>query len=144
MSSGNSATKIVGQEAADGTKSLALSHVNTDAPLLPVAELAALHNFRPDLVDKVIELTEVEGKHRRALALLTDERNYYTARRMQWISLVITAMFLGMCLTMAMKEAYGFALSMMAIGGGCVSALTAISNAGKGDQGKGSSAAKTK
>lgn len=144
MASGNSETKIVGREDANGTREVALSHVSTDAPLLPVRDLAELHNFRPELVDKVVEWTEIEGKHRRALALLTDERNYETTRRTQWISLWITTLFLVMCLVMALREAYGFALSMVAIGGVCISAMTAITSAGKSDQSKSSAPPKAK
>lgn len=38
----------------------------TDFPLPPVEELAKLHQFRPDLVDKVLDLTAEEAKARRA------------------------------------------------------------------------------
>jgi hypothetical protein len=37
----------------------------TDAPILPVAQLQHLHEFRPDLVDFVIEQTREEARHRR-------------------------------------------------------------------------------
>jgi len=38
---------------------------DTDAPVLPVVHLEHLHNFRPDLVDFVIQQTEAEAQHRR-------------------------------------------------------------------------------
>lgn len=37
----------------------------TDSPILPVAQLEHLHQFRPDLVDFVISQTEKEAEHRR-------------------------------------------------------------------------------
>ena len=47
-----------------GTQLRAVSHEN-DFPLPAVDELEKLHRFRPDLVDKVIELTNQEADHRR-------------------------------------------------------------------------------
>ena len=38
---------------------------DTDALILPVPQLEALHNFRPDLVDVVIQETRAEAAHRR-------------------------------------------------------------------------------
>jgi len=38
---------------------------DTDAPILPVAQLEDLHRFRPDLVDFVIQQTEDEAQLRR-------------------------------------------------------------------------------
>ena len=38
---------------------------DTDALILPVPQLQALHNFRPDLVDLVVEETKNEAAHRR-------------------------------------------------------------------------------
>ncbi|MDR1229688.1 MAG: hypothetical protein LBK55_11900 [Azoarcus sp.] len=37
----------------------------TDSPILPVSQLAQLHEFRPDLVDWVIQQTQSEAEHRR-------------------------------------------------------------------------------
>lgn len=44
---------------------LTLQSQETDSPILPVAQLQELHNFRPDLVDFVIEQTKAEAEHRR-------------------------------------------------------------------------------
>ena len=41
------------------------SFAHTDALILPVPQLQALHNFRPDLVDLVVEETKNEAAHRR-------------------------------------------------------------------------------
>lgn len=44
---------------------LTLHSQETDSPILPVAQLEHLHQFRPDLVDFVIQQTEKEAAHRR-------------------------------------------------------------------------------
>lgn len=38
---------------------------DTDALILPIPQLEALHKFRPDLVDMVVEETRAEAAHRR-------------------------------------------------------------------------------
>lgn len=38
---------------------------DTDSPVLPIPQLERLHEFRPDLVDFVIEQTKQEATHRR-------------------------------------------------------------------------------
>jgi hypothetical protein len=45
---------------------LTLHSQETDSPVLPVAQLQALHEFRPDLVDFVIQQTALEAAHRRS------------------------------------------------------------------------------
>jgi uncharacterized membrane protein len=52
-------------QAPSGTQVRAISHEN-DFPLPAVDELEKLHGFRPDLVDKVIEMTVQEAEHRRS------------------------------------------------------------------------------
>lgn len=37
----------------------------TDSPILPVAQIEQLHQFRPDRVDWVFEQTQAEAEHRR-------------------------------------------------------------------------------
>ena len=49
---------------ATGAEVQAISQEN-DFPLPPVQEFEKLHQFRPDLVDKVLELTAEEAKKRR-------------------------------------------------------------------------------
>ncbi len=44
---------------------LSFEHHETDSPIIPVAQLERLHNFRPDAVDWVINQTQIEGEHRR-------------------------------------------------------------------------------
>lgn len=38
---------------------------DSDALILPVPQLQALHDFRPDLVDLVVQETRLEAAHRR-------------------------------------------------------------------------------
>lgn len=45
---------------------LTVQHHETDSPLLPVAQLERLHQFKPDAVDFVIEQTQIEADYRRA------------------------------------------------------------------------------
>lgn len=45
---------------------LTVQQHETDAPIIPVAQLEQLHNFRPDMVDWVITQTQIEAEHRRA------------------------------------------------------------------------------
>ena len=44
---------------------LTLQHHETDSPLLPVAQLERLQQFKPDAVDFVIEQTKIEADYRR-------------------------------------------------------------------------------
>lgn len=54
-----------------GNQLRAVSQEN-DFPLPPVGELEKLHQFRPDLVDKVLTMTEQEAKFRRERMLRID------------------------------------------------------------------------
>jgi hypothetical protein len=44
---------------------VAISTHDTDAPILPVVQLEKLNQFRPDLVDFVVEQTKIEADFRR-------------------------------------------------------------------------------
>lgn len=46
-------------------ESISLHHTQTDSPILPVASLRQLHEFRPDLVDFVVQQTKIESEERR-------------------------------------------------------------------------------
>lgn len=60
MSNTHTATDI-----QEETRQTQIRHISTDAPLIPVDMLERLHEFRPDLVDKVIHLTGTEAEFRR-------------------------------------------------------------------------------
>lgn len=66
--------KHVAVKAKDsvGNEVQAVSQEN-DFPLPPVQELEKLHKFRPDLVDRVLELTAEEAKKRRERMLVIDK-----------------------------------------------------------------------
>lgn len=51
---------------------LTVQSQETDSPILPVAQLEQLHQFRPDLVDFVIAQTQSEAEHRRSLDTQTN------------------------------------------------------------------------
>ena len=53
------------QATSKNGNQLTVHSQETDAPILPVAQLQQLHEFRPDLVDFVIEQTKQEAEHRR-------------------------------------------------------------------------------
>jgi len=60
------ASKHVKAQAKDNNRNeIAIASVNSDSPLLPVEQLEKLHQFRPDLVDFVIEETKTESQKRR-------------------------------------------------------------------------------
>lgn len=43
-----------------------VSQHETDSPIIPVAQLERLHQFKPEAVDWVIQQTQIEAEHRRA------------------------------------------------------------------------------
>ncbi len=47
-------------------KELTLQHHETDSPLIPVAQIERLHQIRPDLVDWILQQTQIEGDYRRS------------------------------------------------------------------------------
>lgn len=49
----------------DKDRSLTLSHHESDAPLLPMAQIERLHEILPDKVDWVFEQAKAEGDYRR-------------------------------------------------------------------------------
>jgi hypothetical protein len=60
------ASKSVKAHARSGSgDELVVQAHDTDALILPVAQLEALNRFRPDLIDVVIEETRAEAHHRR-------------------------------------------------------------------------------
>ena len=47
-------------------RELTVQQHDTDSPLIPVAQLERLHEFRPDLVDWVIQQTQANAEHRKS------------------------------------------------------------------------------
>lgn len=45
---------------------MTISQHETDSPIIPVAQLERLHQFKPEAVDWVISQTQIEAEHRRA------------------------------------------------------------------------------
>jgi hypothetical protein len=61
----NRTLKAEAKKSRDGSHQVTVHSQDTDAPILPVAQLQTLHQFRPDLVDFVVEQTKIESTHRR-------------------------------------------------------------------------------
>lgn len=72
-----------------GNQIRAVSQEN-DFPLPPVEELERLHGFRPDLVDKVVEMTAEEGRARRA-RLAKIDRNIFVQNLVSSIGAILVA-----------------------------------------------------
>jgi len=51
-------------QSSDGEHFQVTAH-ETDSPILPIGHLEQLHQFRPDLVDWVLQRTEAEAEERR-------------------------------------------------------------------------------
>jgi len=50
----------------DRGKELTVQQHDTDSPVIPIAQIEQLHQFRPDLVDWVFTQTQREAEHRRS------------------------------------------------------------------------------
>jgi hypothetical protein len=53
-------------KAKQGDKELTVQQHETDSPILPVAQLHELHEFRPDAVDWVLDQSKTEADFRRS------------------------------------------------------------------------------
>lgn len=60
------ANKQTTAKAKHGNSELTVQQHETDSPIIPVAHLRELHEFKPDAVDWVIHQTQVEAETRRA------------------------------------------------------------------------------
>lgn len=52
-------------KARNANSEISLSHSQVDTPLLDVNAIERLQQFRPDIVDFVVEQTKLEAEHRR-------------------------------------------------------------------------------
>lgn len=52
-------------KATNKNGSLTVQQHETDSPIIPVAQLERLHQFKPEAVDWVIQQTQIEAEHRR-------------------------------------------------------------------------------
>lgn len=46
-------------------KELTVQQHESDSPVIPIAQIERLHQFRPDLVDWIFTQTQIEAEHRR-------------------------------------------------------------------------------
>lgn len=58
--------KSTSASVRDRGTELTLQQHETDSPVIPVPQLEKLHQFRPDLVDWVINQTQTEAEYRRS------------------------------------------------------------------------------
>lgn len=72
-----SASKNTQLRVKDGDTEYHLGQQLTDAPLMPVAQLEQLHNFRPDRVDFVFDQTQFEAEFRREETKKNNQRAFY-------------------------------------------------------------------
>lgn len=56
-------------------RQVTVTNHETDAPVLPIAQIEKLHQFRPDRVDWVFDQTQIEAEYRREM---TQRVNFYT------------------------------------------------------------------
>jgi len=50
----------------DGRNEITVSDTHTDSPIIPIAHIERMHNFRPDLVDWIVSETSKEAENRRS------------------------------------------------------------------------------
>lgn len=107
---------------------LQLTAHDTDSPVLPVAQLKALHEFRPDLVDWVTKQTEEEARFRRTRQTRVD--GYIFAERIlgQVTGALIAGLGLGIACYLAVNGHEGVA---MAVGGGTLVSIVAVLVSGR-------------
>ena len=53
-------------KVATRDRQVTVSQHETDAPIIPVAQLERLQQFKPEAVDWVIQQTQIEAEHRRS------------------------------------------------------------------------------
>ena len=63
MASANKAT--VARKTVHGEESLTLQNQEIDTPVLPVEQMERLHQFRPDVIDWILNETKAEAEARR-------------------------------------------------------------------------------
>jgi len=58
-------TKHTTARARQGDQELTVQQHETDSPIIPVAQMRELNEFKPEAVDWIIQQTQVEAEHRR-------------------------------------------------------------------------------
>lgn len=91
---------------------------DTDSPVLPVAQLERLHEFRPDLVDFVINQTSMEASHRRVREKRVDIFILIERVLGQLLALLLAALGIGGGIYAGLKglEALSIAIITFTIG----------------------------
>jgi len=66
-----------------------LQNRDTDSPMLPVDEMERLHSFRPDVIDWILEQTEIEAENRRQARRETTRKLIFERRLGQILGFLI-------------------------------------------------------
>ncbi|SKA64923.1 hypothetical protein [Succinivibrio dextrinosolvens] len=98
------ATKSGIRTQTEGTKrQTELVAQDDNNPLPPIEQLEKLHNFRPDLVDKVVEQSFKEAEHRRALDKEQFDFFKSTTNFNKWLVAVICILCIGVTLVLGLE-----------------------------------------
>lgn len=101
---------------------------DTDSPVLPVAQLKALQEFRPDLIDWVLQQTEAEATFRRSRQTRVD-RYVFTERILGQVAGTLIAAFgLGIACYLAVT---GHENAAIAVGGGTLVSIVTVLVSGR-------------
>jgi hypothetical protein len=114
-------------KSRDGDQ-LQLTSQDTDSPVLPVAQLKALSEFRPDLVDWVVSRTEVEATARHARTRRVDTFIFVERIGGLFGGVLIAALGIGVAGYLALNGAEPAA---MVIGGGTLVSIVTVIIRGK-------------
>ena len=107
---------------------LVLSSTTTDAPLLPIEQIARLKELAPERVDWVFRQTEIESKDRRSEVRRINTMTFIERMAGLVFALLIAIIGLGAAVYLAMN---GHEVSASIIGGGTLVGLVAAFIAGR-------------
>lgn len=87
------AKQVQARAKSNNGSELALSAHESDSPILPITQLEQLHQFRPDLVDFVVEQTRREADHRRSRELTVNR--YVFIERLSGMACAVLVCIIG-------------------------------------------------
>ena len=99
---------------------------DTDSPILPIPQLERLHEFRPDLVDFVIDQTTQEANHRRVREKRVDIFVFVERVLGQLAAIVLAVLGIAGAIYAGLKgmETLAITIATVTIGTLAVAALT--------------------
>lgn len=113
------ANKQTRVDANHGDEHLAITHHETDSPLIPVAQIERLHAFAPERVQWVFDQTEKEAQSRRDRVTRVDTQIFIERMVGQIAAVLIccAALFAAYLLGMNGKEIAAAAIGTTAVVG---------------------------